>query len=153
VPADARLLNATDLHLKNQRSPVSRCRFEKEAKPGDESQSTLVLLGTSVVSGTATAQVLKTGTKTQFGDIATRLRARPPETEFDRGLKQFGSLIMKAVFGLVSSFWSCALAPPQRVRISAVCRRLGSGTHPRIPAHDHFGDSCPWCRGHGKSSR
>ena len=61
----------------------------------------MVLLGTSVVSGTATALVLATGATTKFGDIATRLHARAPETEFDRGIKQFGSLIMKAVFGLV----------------------------------------------------
>ncbi|HEY1534706.1 MAG TPA: cation-transporting P-type ATPase, partial [Polyangiaceae bacterium] len=101
VPADARLLHATDLHLQESALTGESMPVEKEAKPGDESQATLVLLGTSVVSGTATALVLQTGTKTQFGDIATRLRARSPETEFDRGLKQFGSLIMKAVFGLV----------------------------------------------------
>ncbi len=61
----------------------------------------MVLLGTAVVSGTATSLVLATGRRTAFGDIATRLRTRAPDTEFDRGIKQFGSLIMKAVFGLV----------------------------------------------------
>jgi Mg2+-importing ATPase len=101
VPADARLLQATDLHLQESALTGESMPVEKEAKPGDESPATLVLLGTSVVSGVAIALVLQTGTKTQFGDIATRLRMRPPETEFDRGLKQFGSLIMKAVFGLV----------------------------------------------------
>jgi Mg2+-importing ATPase len=74
---------------------------EKEFKPGDETQATMLLLGSSVVSGTAVALVLATGTRTVFGDIATRLRARAPETDFDRGIKQFGSLIMKLVFGLV----------------------------------------------------
>ena len=33
-----------------------------------------------------------------FGDIALRLRRRAPETEFDRGIKAFGAMIMKAVF-------------------------------------------------------
>jgi Mg2+-importing ATPase len=101
VPADARLLQATDLHVQESALTGESMPVEKEAKLGDESPATLVLLGTSVVSGTATALVLATGTKTQFGDIATRLRMRPPETEFDRGIKQFGALIMKAVFGLV----------------------------------------------------
>ena len=101
VPADARLLAAKDLHVQQSALTGESMPVEKESKPGDETDATMVLLGTSVVSGTATALVLATGAKTAFGEIATRLRARPPETEFDRGIKQFGSLIMKAVFGLV----------------------------------------------------
>ncbi len=101
VPADARLLQAKDLHVQQSALTGESMPVEKEFKAGDESDATMVLLGTSVVSGTATALVLLTGTKTAFGDIATRLRTRAPETEFDRGIKQFGSLIMKAVFGLV----------------------------------------------------
>jgi Mg2+-importing ATPase len=101
VPADARLLDAKDLHVQQSALTGESMPVEKEARAGDVSDATMVLLGTSVVSGTATALVLATGPKTMFGDIATRLRTKPPETEFDRGIKQFGSLIMKAVFGLV----------------------------------------------------
>jgi len=101
VPADARLLETKDLHVQESALTGESMPVEKESKAGDESQATMVLLGTSVVSGTATALVLATGTKTAFGDIATRLSARAPETEFDWGIRQFGSLIMKAVFGLV----------------------------------------------------
>ena len=60
-----------------------------------------VFLGTSIVSGTATAVVTATGPATAFGDIAARLAARPPETEFERGTKQFGYLIMKTIILLV----------------------------------------------------
>ena len=49
----------------------------------------------------ATAFVLATGARTQFGDIATRLMAHPPETEFERGTRQFGLLIARAVLFLV----------------------------------------------------
>ena len=101
VPADARLLETKDLHVQESALTGESMPVEKESKAGDETQATMVLLGTSVVSGTATALVLATGPKTAFGDIATRLSARAPETEFDRGIKQFGSLVMKAVFGLV----------------------------------------------------
>jgi P-type Mg2+ transporter len=101
VPADARLLEATDLHVQESALTGESMPIEKIAKPGDESNETLLLLGTSVVSGAATARVFATGVHTQFGDIATRLRARAPDSEFDHGLKQFGSLITKAVFGLV----------------------------------------------------
>src|SRR4029077_497784 len=68
--------------------------------PGPDSPN-LVFLGTSVVSGTATAEILQTGPRTAFGAIAAHLAAPPEETEFERGMKSFGMLIMKAVFFLV----------------------------------------------------
>jgi Mg2+-importing ATPase len=60
-----------------------------------------VFLGTSVVSGTATAVITATGRATQLGDIAARLAARPPETEFERGTRRFGLLIMRTVVLLI----------------------------------------------------
>jgi Mg2+-importing ATPase len=101
VPADARLLSARDLHVQQSALTGESMPVEKEFVAGDTTDATMVLLGTAVVSGTATALVLATGAQTAFGDIATRLRTRPPDTEFDRGIKQFGALITKAVFGLV----------------------------------------------------
>jgi P-type Mg2+ transporter len=61
----------------------------------------LVFLGTSVVSGTATAVVTATGSHTLFGDIATRLGSRVPETEFDSGLRRFSLLILRTATALV----------------------------------------------------
>jgi P-type Mg2+ transporter len=61
----------------------------------------VVFLGTSIVSGTATALVVATGPATAFGDIAARLSTRPPETEFERGTRQFALLITRTVFFLV----------------------------------------------------
>lgn len=107
VPADARLLRARDLHvnqaaLTGESLPVSK---EVQAAPPDQSQSgedsNLIFLGTSVISGTAEAVVMATGRRTAFGDIAERLTAKPPETEFERGARQFGFLIMKTIFFLV----------------------------------------------------
>ena len=60
-----------------------------------------VFLGTSVVSGSARAIITKTGPATEFGRIAKTLVARPPETKFERGLKQFSYLMSKFVFFLV----------------------------------------------------
>ncbi|MDB4974835.1 MAG: magnesium-translocating P-type ATPase [Myxococcaceae bacterium] len=101
VPADARLLEARDLHVQQSALTGESMPVEKNFKLDDASEATMVLLGTSVVSGTALALVLATGARTTFGDIATRLRTRAPDTEFDRGIRQFGTLIMKVVFGLV----------------------------------------------------
>jgi len=58
-------------------------------------------MGTSVVSGTATAVVVKTGSLTEYGKIAKRLVERETETEFQRGIKSFGYMIMQVTFLLV----------------------------------------------------
>jgi Mg2+-importing ATPase len=52
-------------------------------------------MGTSVVSGSATAVVVKTGGSTEYGKIAQRLVEKAPETEFEVGIKKFGFLIMQ----------------------------------------------------------
>src|SRR5581483_3297525 len=91
VPADARLVEARDLHVRQAALTGESLPVEKEpAKaaadgPASTDRPDLVFFGTSVVSGTATAVVTATGRATAFGDVAARLAARPPETEFDRG--------------------------------------------------------------------
>ncbi len=106
VPADAQLINSRDLHVQQAALTGESMPVEKYASgaatPTDVGESpNEVFLGTSVVSGTATAVVVATGPATAFGDIAARLAVRQPETEFDRGTKQFGFLIMRTVFFLV----------------------------------------------------
>ncbi|MBZ5607947.1 MAG: magnesium-translocating P-type ATPase [Acidobacteriia bacterium] len=112
VPADARLIESRDLYAQQAALTGESIPSEKEAvanavttssggKGGDASVRNLVFLGTSVVSGTATAEVTATGPNTAFGGIAERLSMRPPETEFEHGLRQFGALILRAVFFLV----------------------------------------------------
>jgi Mg2+-importing ATPase len=106
VPADAQLLEARDLHVHQAALTGESMPAEKEARPDTEpvpldERRDMVFLGTSVVSGTATAIVVATGRKTLFGDIAARLAARPPETEFERGVRQFSLLIMRTVLFLV----------------------------------------------------
>lgn len=61
----------------------------------------LVFLGTSVISGTATARAMAIGPRTLFGDIATRLSSRAPETEFEHGLRRFSLLILRTTVALV----------------------------------------------------
>jgi P-type Mg2+ transporter len=107
VPADARLLEARDLHVQQAALTGESMPAEKDTQPPEGASPSptdarnLVFLGTSVVSGTATAVVFATGRATAFGDIAVRLVTRPPETEFERGTRQFGLLIMETVFFLV----------------------------------------------------
>src|SRR5262249_8320324 len=107
IPADAFLLTAQDLHvqeaaLTGESLPVAKGVADREpASLGEPEAHRMVFLGTSVVSGTATALVKATGRDTAFGDIAARLAAKPPPTEFEHGLQQFGLLITRTVFFLV----------------------------------------------------
>jgi Mg2+-importing ATPase len=105
VPADCRLLIARDLYVLQASLTGESMPAEKEASAEPPSTKAdarnMVFLGTSVVSGTATAEVVQTGVKTAFGDIAARLAARPEETAFDHGLKNFSQLIARTVFFLV----------------------------------------------------
>jgi Mg2+-importing ATPase len=107
VPADGRLVTAQDLHvqqaaLTGESLPVEKQAIDLTAKsPSLADAPNWVFLGTSVVSGTATAVVTATGASTSFGDIATRLAAKAPITEFEHGTRRFGSFIMWTVAILV----------------------------------------------------
>jgi Mg2+-importing ATPase len=106
VPADARLLVARDLHvqqgaLTGESLPVEKMALATALDSSGPDCPALVFLGTSVISGTAEAVVSRTGADTTFGDVISRLGARPDETEFERGMRRFGILILKTVFFLV----------------------------------------------------
>jgi Mg2+-importing ATPase len=107
VPADARLIQTVGLHVQQAALTGESMPVEKIAQDltstllNHAEASNMVFLGTSVVSGTATALITLTGRATAFGDIAARLATRPPETEFERGIRRFGFLIMRTVFFLV----------------------------------------------------
>jgi Mg2+-importing ATPase len=105
VPADLRLRASRDLFvqqaaLTGESLPVEKEATEKEASTQVDARN-MVFLGTSVVSGTATAVVVSTGSRTAFGEIAARLATRPEQTAFDRGLRDFSLLLTRTVFFLV----------------------------------------------------
>jgi Mg2+-importing ATPase len=106
IPADARLLSSKDLYV-NQSSltgePFPVAKTAGRAAPGERltEAANYVFLGTSVVSGQATVMITRTGAGTEFGKVAKTLVERPPETEFERGLRHFSFLMSKIVFSLV----------------------------------------------------
>jgi len=60
-----------------------------------------LFMGTTVQSGTATMLIVQTGAATTFGQIAARLKLRPPATEFERGIRRLGDLLSEATLILV----------------------------------------------------
>ncbi len=106
VPADARLLKVSGLFVREsaltgESVPVGKATEDLEGERGIADASNSVFLGTSVQSGTGTAVVVRTGRATEFGAIAARLAESQPETEFDRGIKNFGLLLVRVIMLLV----------------------------------------------------
>jgi Mg2+-importing ATPase len=106
IPADGVLLEARDFFI-NQ-ALLTGETFPLEKQPGTVAEGAdlaargnCVFKGTSVRSGTATALVVETGSNTVFGRIGGALLAPPPETEFERGLRHFGGLLMQIMTVMV----------------------------------------------------
>ncbi len=66
-------------------------------------------MGTHVVSGTASALVVVTGSQTEFGKVSERLKLRPEETEFERGIRRFGYFLMQVTLLLVMAIFAINL--------------------------------------------
>ena len=94
VPADSSVLQAQDFFL-------SEAVLTGESFPVEKAAGDRVFLGTNVRSGTARCLVTATGRATVFGKIVHRLTLRPPETEFDRGIRRFGYLLTIAMLAMV----------------------------------------------------
>jgi Mg2+-importing ATPase len=106
IAADGRILEARDF-LVSEASMTGES-FPMEKQPGVVAadaplarRTNVVFLGASVRSGTARVLVVDTGRRTAFGAIAARLRAREPETNFARGLRQFGYLLIRSMVVIV----------------------------------------------------
>ena len=106
IPADGVLVSAKDFFvneavLTGETLPVEKHPGVAPAAAGLGQQRNAVFLGTSVRSGTAQALIVRTGTATAFGAIAGRLRLRPPETDFEHGLRRFGYLLTRIMIAIV----------------------------------------------------
>jgi Mg2+-importing ATPase len=108
VPADGRVIAAQDFLVSE--ASITGESFPVEKRPGTVrgdaalgDRINIVWLGASVRSGTARVLVTATGRRTAFGAIAARIAAREPETEFARGVRHFGYLLIR-VMALVVLF-------------------------------------------------
>jgi Mg2+-importing ATPase len=106
VPGDALVLEAKDFLVSE--AALTGESFPVEKQPGVLPEGTplaqrtnCVWLGTSVRSGSARVLVLHTGRATAYGAIAARVGAQPPETEFARGVRHFGYLLMRTMVVMV----------------------------------------------------
>jgi Mg2+-importing ATPase len=106
IPCDGRLLEARDFFvdqamLTGEAYPVEKAPADLPAEALLLSASNSVLLGTSVVSGSATLLICRTGQATELGGIAQTLLTKAPPTAFEQGIHRFGMLIMRMTILLV----------------------------------------------------
>ena len=106
IPADGLVLEANDFFvnqavLTGETYPVEKAPGVAAETAGLPERKNMVFMGTNVRSGSARALIVATGTQTAFGQIADRLTLRPPETEFERGIRKLGYLLTEVMFVLV----------------------------------------------------
>jgi P-type Mg2+ transporter len=106
VPADGRVVEANEFFV--SQAVLTGETFPAEKTPGTVAETAslaertnIVFMGTSVSSGSARILVVQTGVRTAFGQIAERLTLRPPETEFERGIRHFGLLLTEVTLIMV----------------------------------------------------
>jgi len=112
IPADCRLLAEQDLcvdeaSITGESFPVEKQTGPLPATTPLAARANLLHMGSHVVSGSGRALVLRTGRATSYGAIAERLRLTPGETEFERGVRRFGTLLLELtllLIGLIFAF-------------------------------------------------
>jgi Mg2+-importing ATPase len=124
VPGDIVILNAGDIVPGDGLVQESKDLFVDEAMLTGETfpvekvvsvlppetqlgqRTNALWMGTHVVSGNATALIVRTGRETEFGKVSERLKLRPQQTEFERGIKQFGYFLMEVTLVLVVAIFA-----------------------------------------------
>jgi len=114
IPADCRILSADDFFvnqsaLTGESFPVEKYADKEKGtallSKGEAfplSSETGAFMGTSVVTGFATAVILRTGAAAELGRIASGLAAPEPETDFDRGIRNFSVFVMRLTLVMVT---------------------------------------------------
>jgi len=107
IPADLRIISSKDLFINQASLTGESFPIEKTAAPAASKNSSIselnniAFMGSSVVSGTALAVVIKTGVATQFGELSRRLATMRIETSFDKGVNRFTMLMVKVMICMV----------------------------------------------------
>ncbi len=111
IPGDGLLLDSKDLF-------IDEAALTGETYPAEKSVSVVpatapltrrtnsVFMGTHVVSGHAKAMIVRIGKETEFGRIAGQVMHRTPETEFERGVRRFGYLLLEVTLLLVLAIFA-----------------------------------------------
>ncbi|MDR1841728.1 MAG: magnesium-translocating P-type ATPase [Holophagales bacterium] len=101
IPADLRILTAKDLFVRQssltgESEPVEKFSAATVGKPTNPLDlNNLAFMGSTVISGAATALVLSVGDDTELGKIASQLREKTPPTSFEKGVSAVSWVLIR----------------------------------------------------------
>ncbi|MCL5003682.1 MAG: magnesium-translocating P-type ATPase [Patescibacteria group bacterium] len=100
VPADLRIIEARNLEI-NESSLTGEAQPQSKTSEVSPTPSRNIgFMGTNVENGSGRGAVIGVGQTTEFGRIAKTSTFVRPTTEFQKGLAQFGNLIIKVIIVL-----------------------------------------------------
>ncbi len=106
VPADIRLISTQNLILNESVITGESREVKKEpAKILPENSaphqlSNFLFMGSTAVSGYGMGIVVATGPETFFGRTAAQFSAKVPESEFQTGIRKFGTMLTRVIFAM-----------------------------------------------------
>jgi Mg2+-importing ATPase len=106
VPADVRIVESKDLHaneaaLTGESFPVEKNSESLDLQhPTPQQLTNYLFMGSIVANGSARGIVVSTGKNTEFGNISRSLIRAHPETEFQKGVRGYGNLLLSLTLAL-----------------------------------------------------
>lgn len=99
IPADVIIIENKDLFLNQSVFTGESAPIEKKASFNETNEifslSNICLMGTSVISGNATAVVINTGFKTYLGSMGKQIDNQREMTNFEKGMNEITKLLIK----------------------------------------------------------
>jgi Mg2+-importing ATPase len=106
IPADMRIVESKDLQINEAVLTGESFPTEKTSERLDLQQPTpqqltnYLFMGTIVVHGAGRGIIVSTGKNTEFGAISKSLARPHPETEFQKGVRNYGTMLMVLAIAL-----------------------------------------------------
>lgn len=108
IPGDCRILQSKDLFVSQAMLTGEALPVEKRDHPINDADKrspleleNICFMGTNVVSGTAMAIVVTTGSETYFGSISKSVTGKRAETSFDKGVNSVSWLLIRFMLIMV----------------------------------------------------
>jgi P-type Mg2+ transporter len=109
IPADLRLISAKDLFINQSTLTGEAMPIEKFASAATRSAEdafdlpNICFMGSNVVSGYGTGVIVRTGSRSFFGQLADTIAGQRVQTSFEKGIDRFTWLMIRLILVLVPS--------------------------------------------------
>ena len=126
APADMRIVKSKDLQadeatFTGESFPVEKTSGSLNLEhPMPQQLTNYLFMGTVVKNGSGQGIVISTGKNTQFGSISKSLVRSHPETEFQRGVRQYGNMLITLTLALTVGIFALNALRPDRTLVDAL---------------------------------